>query len=188
MKTAIIVHGKPSKEEYFNPQSASQSNRHWLPWIQKQLILNGVLAQTPEMPEPYQPDYQKYCELFERFPINEETMLIGHSCGGGFLVRWLSEHKVGVGKVVLVAPWLDPEGELKSDFFKFNIDSDIASRTKELHLVYSNDDYPDVLATIEILKSKFPGLQITELTGKGHLTYAGMKTEEFPELRDIVLS
>ncbi len=60
MKTAIIVHGMPPKEEYFNSAYPSQSNKHWIPWIQKQLILNGILAQTPEMPEPYDPDYTKH--------------------------------------------------------------------------------------------------------------------------------
>jgi len=46
MKTAIIIHGMPSKEEYFSPKTKSQSNGHWLPWIQKQLILNGILARV----------------------------------------------------------------------------------------------------------------------------------------------
>jgi len=49
MKTAIILHGMPSKKEYYNPKSSAQSNKHWLPWIQRQLILNDVLAQTPEL-------------------------------------------------------------------------------------------------------------------------------------------
>lgn len=46
----------PSKEEYFNSDSPAQSNKHWLPWLQRQLQLNGILAQTPEMPESYAPD------------------------------------------------------------------------------------------------------------------------------------
>ena len=114
MKTAIILHGMPSKEEYFNAESPAQSNKHWLPWVQRQLILNGILAQTVELPEPYEPNYEKWRSVFEQFHIDEETNLIGHSCGGGFLVRWLSENKIKVGKVALVAPWLDPERERRA--------------------------------------------------------------------------
>ena len=44
MKTAIIIHGMPSKEEYFDVNGASQSNKHWIPWIQKHLILNNTLT------------------------------------------------------------------------------------------------------------------------------------------------
>lgn len=110
MKTAIILHGMPSKKEYYNPSSKAQSNKHWFPWIQRQLILRDILAQTPELPEPYEPVYEKWCSIFDQFKIDEETILIGHSCGAGFLVRWLSEHKVNVSKVILVAPFLDPEG------------------------------------------------------------------------------
>jgi uncharacterized protein len=106
MKTAIIRHGKPSYEEYCNPRIPSPSNNHWLPWLQKQLLLNGFLAQTPELPAPYAPVYQDWCLAFEQFRIDEDTALIGHSCGAGFLLRWLSENKVTVGKVALVAPFL----------------------------------------------------------------------------------
>ena len=90
MKTAIIIHGMPYKdEEYYNPKRPASSNCHWLPWIQKQLLLKDILAQTPEMPVPYEPEYIAWKEIFERFPLNEETILVGHSCGAGFIVRYL---------------------------------------------------------------------------------------------------
>jgi len=39
MKTAIIIHGMPYKdEEYYNIDHSASSNCHWLPWIQKQLF------------------------------------------------------------------------------------------------------------------------------------------------------
>ena len=56
MKTAIILHGMPSKEEYFDPEGwPAKYDAHWLQWIQRQLIVNGILAQIPELPEPYGP-------------------------------------------------------------------------------------------------------------------------------------
>lgn len=89
----------PSREEYLKPTRPAASNNHWLPWIQKQLSINGIVAQTPEMPEPFRPDYDKWKETFEQFTLNDDTILVGHSCGGGFLLRWLSENDVKVGRL-----------------------------------------------------------------------------------------
>jgi len=42
------------------------------------------------MPKPYGANYsyKEWVMEFERFDTNKETILIGHSTGGGFLVRW----------------------------------------------------------------------------------------------------
>ncbi|OGD31923.1 hypothetical protein A3C91_00655 [Candidatus Azambacteria bacterium RIFCSPHIGHO2_02_FULL_52_12] len=188
MKTAIILHGMPSKEEYFNSQSPAQSNKHWLPWIQRELILKNILTQTPEFPEPYEPDYKKWCSVFERLLIDENTILIGHSCGGGFLVRWLSEHKVKVGKVVLVAPWIDPEHELKTGFFDFEIDENMAERTAGLIIFFSANDDGDILTSVQQLRAKLKNVQIKKFVDYGHFTSSDMKTDQFPELRNFLLN
>lgn len=58
MKNAIILHGMPSKEEYYDSSAVAQSNMHWIPWVQRQLILEDVLAQAPELPTPFDPRYE----------------------------------------------------------------------------------------------------------------------------------
>lgn len=192
MKTAIILHGMPSKEEYFNPknpaQSQAQYNRHWLPWLQRQLILNGILAQIPELPEPYKPDYEKWRSVFERFQIDENTILVGHSAGGGFLVRWLSENKVKVGRVALVAPWINPDDPHPSPgFFDFEIDGNLAERTDGICLFISSDDNKEELDTASLLRGRVHDLEVKEFTDRGHFTFADMGTEEFSELKDFLL-
>lgn len=191
MKTAIIIHGMPSKKEYFNSASPSQSNKHWIPWIQKHLILNGILAQTPEMPEPYAPHYEKWKEIFEQFKVNEDTVLVGHSCGAGFLVRWLSENKVKVGKVVLVAPWTNTEEDysmgIQQTFFKFNIDKDLVSRTAGFKIMYSLDDEKYILDTVDLLKANIKNAEFQEFKDKGHFVFGSMHTEEFPELLNNIV-
>ena len=188
MKTALILHGKPSKEEYFDPESPSPSNGHWLPWIQRQLLLKGILSQTPELPEPYEPSYEKWRDVFERFEVNNNTILIGHSCGAGFLVRWLSENNVNVGKVALVAPWLDPTKELNTGFFNFDIDSDLVSRTDGLTAMYSTDDpIEGIHTTTDLLKEKLKDARFQEFSNKGHFCFCDMHTKEFPELLSAVI-
>jgi len=38
------------------------------------------------------------------FPIHESTILVGHSRGGAFLIRWLVETQREVEGVFLIAP------------------------------------------------------------------------------------
>ncbi len=161
MKTAVILHGKPSKEEYLDPKSPSPSNAHWLPWLQRQLLLSGILAQTPELPEPYEPDYGKWSDVFQQFPIDADTILVGHSCGGGFLVRWLSEHRIQVGRVALVAPWIDPNcNRAPAMFDGLQIDTDLVARTRGVALFMSFNDGEEMLVTAAQLKSIVKGIQL----------------------------
>ena len=188
MKNAIIVHGMPDKDEYYSPEYPSSSNFQWLPWLQKQLIMRDIQADTPEMPHAYNPVYDIWKREFERFDVTPETILVGHSCGGGFLVRWLSEHKDRVvGKVVLVAPWLDPETELETGFFDFTIDPDLASRTKGISVLCSDDDSSDIAVSVSKILNGIKDAVHIPFYGYGHFVGANLREKGFPELLDLVL-
>ena len=188
MKTAIILHGMPSKNSYYDASKDAQSNAHWLPWIQQQLLVKDILAQTLELPAPYSPVYEAWKAVFEKFDVNEETILVGHSCGAGFLVRWLSENKIRTGKVVLVAPYLDPKHTLSTEFFNFEIDTNVPNRVADLSLFVSDDDEDYIQTSVDVLKIKWPEVKIFEMKNKGHFTLGDMGTREFPELRDFLLA
>ncbi len=190
MKNAIILHGMGSREEYYSEIYPTGSNSHWFPWLQKQLLIRDVLAVTPEMPHNFAPDYQLWSREFERFDITPETILVGHSCGGGFLVRWLSENKdVKVGKVVLVAPWLDPNREDTTDFFEFVIDKNLVARTAGITIFESNnDDVSGVAPSVSLIRENVVGIKHILLNDHGHFCLGDMNTVEFPELLEEILN
>ena len=66
MKNAIILHGMPSKKEYYSEKYPSASNSHWLPWLQKQLLIKDIEAVTPEMFKCYNPNYDLWKSEFEK--------------------------------------------------------------------------------------------------------------------------
>ena len=138
------------------------------------------------MPEAHDPQYDKWKREFERFEINKESILIGHSCGGGFLVRWLSENSVKIDKLVLVAPWLDPNKEKAADFFNFKIDKTLAQKINKIHMFVSEDDSDDILKSVNFIKKDITEVIIHELKAKGHFTFNSMKTNEFSELLEII--
>ena len=191
MRNAIIVHGTCDKEEYYSPEYPSASNFHWLPWLVKQLLIKDIHAVTPEMPHGYMPDYTVWKREFERFDSTPETILVGHSCGGGFLVRWLSENKdKRVGKVVLVAPWLDPnktKGE-DNDFFDFTMDSELVSRTQGVTIFNSDDDMQAIHTSVKQLMDTISDIKLVEFEGKGHFCLGDLGTDAFPELLEETLS
>jgi len=186
MKTAIIIHGTPGQEDFLDPNTPSQSNLHWIPWLQNQLLIKGYHTWTPEMPLPYAPDYELWREEFERYSINEESLVVGHSCGGGFLLRWLSENSLRVKRVVLVAPWLDPNARKCPEFFDFQIDSGVSERT-DLHMFASDNDNSDINESVEQIHSALPSISYKVFSGYGHFCMSDMESEPFSALLETLL-
>jgi len=128
----IIIHGCPSKAENETDEKTRTYDKHWIPWTKKQLIKRGIEVQAPIMPEPWQPDYNKFKSEFEKLEVNENTVLVGHSCGCAFLVRWLGESKKKIHKLILVAPWkINDKGKddkYREEFYGYSIDQTIKER------------------------------------------------------------
>lgn len=188
MKNAIILHGAPEKEFYYDPAYPSESNAHWLPWLQKELVIRDIAAQTPEIPLSYEPKWELWSNEVERYDIDPETILVGHSCGGGFWLKYLSRHpELRVGRVVLVAPWLDPNRTLQENFFEGDLDPKLASRTQGVTVLASDNDSESVQASVLRIRQELQGINIREFEGLGHFTYDNMGGAEFPELLEEIL-
>ncbi len=187
MKNAILIHGCCDRAEFDDAQYPSASNSHWFPWLQKQLLKKGIMTQTPEMPHPYNPEYQEWCKIFNQFEINHETTLVGHSCGAGFLMRWLLDNEILIDKLILVAPWLDPIKSGKG-FLDFEINSALANKVKEIHIFYSSDDHVrGVKESVDIITAALPTVQVHHFDDRGHFTFEDIHTIEFPELLNVIL-
>jgi len=188
MKNAIILHGLVERDEYYDAAAPSPSNSHWLPWLQKQLLLNEIKADLPEVPRTYEMSWENWVREVERFDLTPETILVGHSMGGGFWVRYLSEHpELKVAKVVLVAPWLNRSHEEATDFFDFEFRPEIAAQTQEITIFSSDNDSKDVQDSVSFLRAELPSAKITEFHEYGHFCLADMNTEAFPELLAEIL-
>ncbi|MDB5244203.1 MAG: hypothetical protein JWN18_73 [Parcubacteria group bacterium] len=188
MKTAIILHGMPSEEEYRTLDGAEPAKQHWLQWLTEEFENAGIETHVPTFPEPYKPDYARWKDVFEKVPIAEDTILVGHSAGAGFIARWLSENKIHVGKVALVAPWLDPMPRtLKNGMFEFELDPGVQDRAESISIFVSADDDKDIHDSVSYLKTEWPKAAIVEFMSKGHFTLTDMGTREFPELRNVFL-
>ena len=149
------------------------------------------------MPESWRPDYSLWRQTFEKYDVNSETILVGHSCGGGFLIQWMSENpQICAGDVYLVAPAFGdkfnpgaPYDEpLRGGFFDFEIDEALLDRVRSLTIFYSDNDSVRVDTAIKILKKSFPSACYQLFPGYGHFCgKRDMADDTFPELFETIL-
>ena len=135
------------------------------------------------MPNPWTPDYQAYVQEFEKYLVDENTTLVGHSCGAAFLVRWLGDTRRKIDTLILVAPWKipDEQNELKKSFYLYPIDENIRSRVKRVVIFTSDDEEEDGKKSAKMFHDALGG-ELIELKNHGHYCFGDMGTEEFPEL------
>jgi predicted alpha/beta hydrolase family esterase len=182
----IIVHGCPSNIERAQEEKTRTYDKHWIPWLKQSLSEKNIQALVPLMPKPWYPNYKSWKKEFDKLDIDKEDVLIGHSCGCAFLVRWLGETKNSVKKLILVAPWKIPEYDREKEFYNYEINPDIQKYFDKSITFTANDEYPDGKKSVRIFNEVLNG-EIIELKYHGHYTLGDMHTEEFPELLEKVL-
>ncbi|TSC81505.1 MAG: hypothetical protein G01um101419_809 [Parcubacteria group bacterium Gr01-1014_19] len=178
----IIVHGCPDNQE------KASYNKHWMPWTKDELVEAGLHVETPLMPNPWAPVYEDYKKEFEKYHVSENTILVGHSCGCAFLVRWLGETKQKVKKLILVAPWKIANGsdKFRQEFYDYPIDKTIKSRVDEIIMFTADDEDEDGKKSLKMYHDVLGG-KIINLPNHGHYIDEDMGTDKFPELRDAIL-
>lgn len=187
MKTVYIQHGCAERDEFEDPSIPSGSNAHWIPWLQKQLMIEGYNCQTPEMPRPYGPSFNRWKSLFSIYPLNQKTTLVGHSCGCGFFLKYLSQTDHKIDKLILVAPWLDPK-RIMGSFLDCELAPDLADRVNELYVLFSRDEPVEgVEQTVDLIRETYPSHNYHEFKDHGHFTQGEMGTDAFPELLKMIL-
>lgn len=187
-KNCIIIHGCPSNvEKAMNPETRTY-DKHWIPWLKKELTAREIETETPLMPSPWEPDYEKFKTEFEKYEVWENTILIGHSCGSAFLVRWPGETKRKIFKLILVAPWKIPDrdDDTRKSFYTYPIDETTKNRITKIIMFTADNEEDEGKESLKIFHEALGG-EVIEIKGRGHYTMDDMKTEEFPELLEAIL-
>ncbi|MES2749604.1 MAG: hypothetical protein V4606_04400 [Patescibacteria group bacterium] len=138
---------------------------------------------VPSMPNKQNADYIAWAIWFEKvIPfLRDGVILVGHSLGGGFLLRYLSENKlpITISQLHLIAGVIDDVdcpgvGEFGIAVTQW---SGFISTIEEIHLWHSSDDEYVPLHHTERLASKCPQAITHYFTDRGHFLQP-----EFPEL------
>ena len=188
VSNVVIVHGaNDSKKSAF--EGGREDTRHWFPWIRKELAHRNIKFSSELYPEDWNPDYKEWKKVFEKSDINGNTILVGHSLGCGFILRWLSETKTKVKKVILVAPYVlnSPDLPGLKNMVSFELIKNLNKFSDEFVVYYSDDDNNFIIDSVDYLRKNIRG-KFMEFKGTGHFVFDSMGTHEFPELLDEILS
>jgi uncharacterized protein len=156
-----------------------------------QQTLREVLGETYEVYMPSMPNKQnaKYLEWkiwFERhFPfLRDGVILVGHSQGGYFLAKYLSENTMPVSiraLYLLGAPFEKREDALDEDGGDFAFDpknlANLTSQVEDVHIFHSEDDFVVPYEHALKYKEALSQAELHTFTDKNHFIL-----EEFPEL------
>ncbi|NCN52684.1 hypothetical protein GW943_02655 [Candidatus Parcubacteria bacterium] len=143
----------------------------------------------PSMPSHNNAKYEEWKIWFERYFgfLHDGVILIGHSQGGEFLYRYLSENQLPVavrGLITVGAPaYKDDFGEEDGGDFHFKPDlvKDISNTIKDIHLFHSKDDDIVPFSHAERLQELLPAAHMHIFEDRGHFLQ-----ETFPELLDLL--
>tara|TARA_Y100000034_G_C6767757_1_gene342345 strand:+ start:147 stop:716 length:570 start_codon:yes stop_codon:yes gene_type:complete len=185
----ITVHGCPPDEESLMNFEEITYDKHWIPWTKRELEKKGIEVSIPLMPKPWKPIYESWKNEFEKLKIDGETILIGHSCGCAFLVRYFGDTKKKVKKLILVAPWKIPDknNEVEENFYNYSINDSVKLQVDEIIIFTSDNEEEDGKKSAKIFQEALNG-KLIELKGYGHYnTQEDMGTEEFPELLEEII-
>jgi len=148
-------------------------------------------AYLPSMPNSENAKYVEWKIWFERHFtfLHNELVLIGHSHGGYFLAKYISENKMpmSIRAIFLIAapaPSSGLEGEDGGDFnFDLTQFAKGVSHIKDIFIFHSRDD--PIVPFEHALKyhTAIPSAHLVSFEDKGHFL-----TEKFPELLKAIRS
>jgi len=187
MVSAAIVHGTMG-----SPQG------NWFPWLKTELEKRSVAVTVPAMPTPEGQTLQGWRSAFadQVGALNTGSLLIGHSVGAVFALRYLESCKIPIGAVFLVVflvagftgtLGLSEYDALNASFVDGTYDwAAIERNAKKIFCISGdNDPYVPLSQGQEIAREL--GVEHHIIRGGGHLN-AEFGYTRFPELLELCAS
>ena len=182
----IFCHGVMGPDEVWNKRQYNET-KGWKDWLQFTVESeHDVLMQIPRFPHAHAllMKYDEWEKIMVIQDINHDTTLIGHSAGGGFILKYMSKHPdLNVRQIILVAPWIDAEDFQPFGFYKdIKLDKKIVSQTKcGIDLLISDDDMPHIISSFDKIVKNIPEINVHRFSGVGHFILP-----KLPEIMPII--
>ncbi len=201
-KQILLIHGAEVYENYeaylehlknanFDLEEEREREKRWRFTLEKDLGSDFEVIK-PSMPNKQNSKYKEWKIWFEKiFPYLEENIvLIGHSLGGIFLAKYLSENdfpKKILATYLIAAPYDDKDYDEKdagyslADFALPDSLEKLANQGGQIYLYHSEDDPMVFFAEVEKYARVLPKAKKVIFKEKGHFMQG-----EFPELVDSI--
>jgi len=179
---AVIAHGS-----YGSPEE------NWIPWLKRELEKRGFIVFTPKFPTPKGQTLSSWDTVFEGIEryIDSKTVLIGHSLGATFLLRYLEKAERPVKALFSVAGFVGLLGnkrfdEINRTFVYADFDwKQIRANADRFIVLHSDNDPYIPMENAEAIANNL-GTTVEIIHNAGHFNEsAGFK--EFPLLLEKIL-
>ncbi len=169
-------------------------DRHWYPWLKRELESKGIEVTVPAMPNSANPKLEEWLNLMNKSigVPDEQTYLVGHSLGVVTILRYL-EALLGSQKVaglVLVAGFVEHERYYKvfKNFLDWPLDYEKIKLTvnKKIIAVHSDNDPFIPMKNAEMLRDNL-GAELIIVPHAWHFDESDGCTE-LPAARDALLN
>lgn len=141
----------------------------------------------PKMPNKTNAQYQEWKIIFEKILplLKNNLILIGHSLGGIFLAKYLSQNNIysKIKSLILISAPFNEEGACES-LGNFKLNSSLVSKLnnyKQIYLIHSQDDQVVPFCQVKKYKSILPKAKLISFKNKGHFNQ-----NTFPKLIKII--
>ncbi len=152
---------------------------NWFPWLKNELEKLGCPTLVPNFPTPKNQSLENWFKVLEKYEklLTPETILVGHSLGGAFLLRVLE--KIGqpvkaaffVGTPIGVRPIRNYDADLMFvGKFDFNWPK-IRESSKKI-FVFQSDNDPYVCLENSVQLARNIGVPLTFVPNAGHFNAA----------------
>lgn len=189
MKQVFVIHGGEAfntYDEYLSylknvPIEIGERPKDWKSNLGENLGADfEVLA--PRMPSPQNAKYIEWKIWFERHIefLKNDVILVGHSLGGIFLTKYLSENDLPtkVAALLLVAaPYNTAYEHPLADFILKNDLQNLAKQCETIVLYHSKDDIIVPFSNALSYMKDIPTAKLVTLEDRGHFNQ-----EQFPEI------
>jgi len=196
LQQILIIHGGTTfdtYEEYISYLKNKETDPerlivhdYWHSTLAKELGSDYQIL-LPKMPNASDARYQEWKIWFERIVrlLEDNFILIGHSLGGIFLAKYLSENtiKKTIKATILIAPPFDDSGsgESLTDFKLPTSLERFSGQGGKIYLFHSKDDPTVSFEQLEKYKKSLPKAESIIFTDKQHFNQ-----ENFPELAKLI--
>ncbi len=154
----------------------------WKTWLREALPDYEVIL--PMMPNESYAVYEEWKIWMDKLIpfLNDEVILVGHSLGGSFLVKYLSENKFPkkIKGIFLVSALFDYD-DYGYSLQTFSLPDTLDLQTDAIYLYQSKDDKVVPFRSLERFKKELPNAEVHIFEDRGHFNQ-----QEFPELVECV--
>jgi len=194
-KQIVVIHGGDTFEKYekflsflknFQIDPDYFKKKGWKDTLQDKLWEDFEVI-APNMPNKINAKYLEWKIWFEKYFqfLNEGIVFVGHSLGGTFLAKYLSENSFPkkIKALLLVAAPFDAEDsdESLNDFALPASLAKITEQVDKIYLFHSKDDPVVPFEQVNKYKKALPNSEIIAFTDRQHFNQ-----ERFPEMFELL--